>query len=209
MNTHNQSLTMSSRRLTRILFFFFLSQQFSRNTNTKTSITVVDAAYFDFSQGLANVPSCKDHGIMAGDSLDTDCVDHCNPNTMITFDYSDLGEDPNYVIRNTICRCLEDGESPSAKQTNTFECRTKDEVWDKKIPVMNCLDNYQITSLSTCQDWCKKIDPVAYEYSGFSGFSKCSCGGVELCDDKISAATATTVFTSTVLTLLMGCLMML
>jgi len=104
---------------------------------------------------------------------------------METYDFSDYGEDPNYVVRNTICWCLEDGQSPSAPKRKTFECSTKKEVWDKKKPIMKCLNDYDIKSLATCQDWCKRIDPSAYEYKGFSGSSICNCGAVQVCNDNV------------------------
>lgn len=113
-------------RLTRIIFLVFLSHQLLPNTNTGTT----DAAYFEFEQQVV-IPSCKDHDIMAGETLETDCIGYCYPNTTETFDFSDMEEDPNYVVRNTICRCFDIG-SPSVKR-KTFECTTKAEVWDKSV----------------------------------------------------------------------------
>jgi hypothetical protein len=194
-------------RLTRIVFLFFLSQQsFLYDTNTAI---VTMAAYFDFKQQVV-IPSCKDHGIMGGETLDTDCIEYCYPNTTETFDYSDLDEDPNYVIRNTICRCFESGESQSAPTRKTFECTTKGEVWDKNTPLMTCFDNYNITSLTTCQNWCKTIDPKAYEYEGYSGSSRCNCGNVKVCNDNTSSAgTEIMIYTSsTAFALMAGSLMM-
>jgi hypothetical protein len=209
MSTLNQLSSLDSliMRLTRIVFLFFLSQQsFLYNTNTAI---VTMAAYFDFKQQVV-IPSCKDHGIMGGETLDTDCIEYCYPNTTETFDYSDLDEDPNYVIRNTICRCFESGESQSAPTRKTFECTTKGEVWDKNTPLMTCFDNYNITSLTTCQNWCKTIDPKAYEYEGYSGSSRCNCGNVKVCNDNTSSAgTEIMIYTSsTAFALMAGSLMM-
>lgn len=194
-------------RITRIFFFLSLAQQLSHNWNVKTVMTV-DAAKFNFQQTLV-IPSCKDHGIRSGLSLEEDCVSHCYPNEMEVFDYSDSTEDPDYVVRKTICRCLAEGESPSAPKRKTSECTTLAQVWDKKKPVMKCLDDYGINSLATCQDYCKRIDPLGFGYEGSSGKSVCKCSAVHVCSDiETSGATnaSSNAFVSTTLTLLVGCL---
>jgi len=202
-NLHQLSSFLSFMMgLTRIIFLVFFSHQLFHNTNTATT----DAAYFDFEQEVV-IPSCKDHDIMAGKTLETDCIGYCYPNTTETFDYSDMEEDPNYVVRNTICRCFDTGESPSVKR-KTFECTTKAEVWDKNTPTMKCAENFNITSLTTCQNWCKTIDPKAYKYEGVSGDSMCNCGDVKVCDDN-SAGMKITKYAFVVSTIIAGCLMTL
>jgi len=209
----NISLTLSNR-LIKIVFLIFLSQQFSCITNTDSPKAVVDAAYFPF-QVENIIPSCKDHGILAGESLEIDCVNYCYPNTMKSFDNSDIDEDSTYVIRNTVCRCYENGESPAAPKRLESECWTKAEVWDKTKPVMPCELEYKIVSMSTCQAYCKRIDPISFAYKGAKGSSICDCGGVRICNDKPSsksaAATVTPTATtlSTVLTLVVGCVLTL
>lgn len=191
-----------STRLIRIAFLVFLSQQFSFNTNTDIS-TSVDAAYFDFQQ-KNDIYSCKDHGIFAGETLETDCINYCKPNPSRVWDAVDLTEDLNFAIRNTVCRCYEYGPSPSAPETQTFECWSKAEVWDKRKPVMKCEDDYGIISSSTCSNFCQRIDPKAMKYDGFAGNSRCWCGEFKICSDTpnvTSAATANRGITSFISTL--------
>lgn len=199
-----------SVRITRIFVCIFLAHHFSYNGNTctETSIgVVVDAAYFKF-RDVFTVPSCRDHGIKPGDLLQQQCVSHCYPDEMEVYDYADSTEDPDYVIRNTLCRCFQDGESPSAPKTKTFECRSTAQVWEKRKPTMTCLEDYKIDSGSTCQNYCKRIDPSAFSYKGFSGEFECSCAGVEVCKDKSDAiATNGKNFASTAMALSLGLLM--
>jgi len=180
-----------SSRLIRIAFLVFLSQQFSFDTNTDIS-TSVDAAYFDFQQ-KKNIDSCKDHGIFAGETLETDCIDYCNPNPYQVWDVVDLTADPNFAIRDTVCRCYEYGASPSDTETKTFECWSKAEVWDKRKPVMTCEDDYGIVSPTTCRDFCQRIDPSAMKYDGFAGSSECECGEMKICTDALSVSSAPTI----------------
>lgn len=189
----------ANNTLIRIAFLVFLSQQY-----------LVDASYFDFAQ-THTIESCKDHGLVARDTLellDEDCTKLCDPLPMEAFDYADLEEDPTYVIRNTVCQCFEFGQSPSAPKTKSFECWSKAEVWDKSKPIMKCEDAYGIVSPTTCQNYCKRIDPVAFSFIGRSGSAKCDCGGFPVCSDSpIVASSATTV--STALALVMGCIVAL
>lgn len=175
-------------RLFRIVFLVFLSQQFPFDKSTKIS-TSVDAAYFDF-QNSNNIDSCKNHGIYAGETLEEDCINYCRPNPSRTWDAVDLTENLNFAIRNTVCRCYEYGSSPSSPETMTFECWSKAEVWDKRKPVMKCEEDYGIVSLTTCQDFCKSIDPKAMKYDGFAGNSRCWCGGFKVCSDSPSVTSA-------------------
>jgi len=178
-----------STRLLRVLFLTFLTQQLLFSANTKT----VDAAYFDFQQKKL-IDSCKDHGINAGETLDADCIDYCRPNPYKTYDVVNLEEDPNFVVRDTVCRCYEYGTvlkgNEDKAEAKTFECWSKAEVWDKKKPIMKCEEHYGIISLSTCQDFCKRIDPKAFEYDGFAGSSECSCGGFQVCSDGANTSSA-------------------
>ena len=199
-----KSITLSNILL-RNFFLLFLSQSLLYDTNTGVS-PVVDAAYFDFQQTHV-IDSCKDYGVTAGKTLDEDCTAYCGPDPMESFDYADVEEDANYVIRNTVCRCSEYGQSEASPTRKTKECWTKAEVWDKKKPLMKCKDDYEIVSLTTCQDYCKKIDPVAYRFKGFSGSSECECGGVLVCSDVPPASAASTTIAtsiSTALTLVIG-----
>ncbi len=137
--------------------------------------------------------SCKNYAILAGDTLDADCTNYCGPNTTETFDYADVDEDPEYVVRNTVCRCFsseaqfEEGGSGSssspASNSMTFECWTKAEVWEKATPILKCGEKYNITSVTTCQKFCMAIDPLAYSFSGNAGNAKCVCSDIEVCND--------------------------
>jgi hypothetical protein len=163
-------------------------------------LSVVDDPY-------AELPNCKDHGILQGIMLDTTCADFCAPNTTETFDYADSGEDPHYVIRNTVCRCFDPNPPPTAQTNKTFECWSKAEVWEKKTPIMKCTDHaLNITSKSSCENFCSTIDPISFGYTGSSGSSRCSCYDILVCDD-VGAASALAVATS--FALLLGTLMLL
>jgi len=185
-----------------LVFLVLLSQQFSSPNNT------VDAAYFDFANTFT-LDSCKDFGVFAGDTLQEDCTGYCAPNSMEVFDYADIEEDPSSVVRNTVCRCFEDGESPQAPKRQAFECWSKAEVWDKTTPVLKCEDDYGIDSLTSCKDFCKKVDPRAFAYRGFPGSMECECGGVRVCSDAAftanSGAITTTAVSTSVLGLVVGC----
>ena len=184
-------------RLTRFSLLTLLFQQFLFSLTTKT----VDAAYFDFQQKKL-LASCKDHGIHSGETLEAECINYCRPNPHKTFDVVNFDEDPNFVIRDTVCRCYEYGTvikgNEDKAEAKTFECWSKAEVWDKTKPIMKCEDDYGITSISTCQEWCKRIDPRAFEYDGFPGSSECSCGGFQVCSDlPLPGSAATTYATAT------------
>jgi len=192
-----------STRLVKVIFLTFLTHQFSFMAN----IRAVDAAYFDFQQKKL-IDSCKDHGILAGETLEADCIDYCRPNPHKTFDVVNTSEDPNYAIRDTVCRCYEYGTVISGNEdkaeAKTFECWSKAEVWDKQKPIMKCEEDYGIISIQTCQDFCKRIDPKAFEYDGFPGSSLCSCGGFQVCSDTAinsSAAKSNGAISSTIMIL--------
>jgi hypothetical protein len=164
----------------------------------------VDAAFMQPVQEVV-LESCKDYGIRSGDTMDGDCAAYCAPNSTDTYDYADTDEDPLYVIRNTVCRCYsteaqidlnegtEDVEGSGTSNTNqasnsmTFECWTKAEVWEKAIPILQCGKKYNITSVTTCQEFCKTIDPSAYSFAGNAGAAQCICSGVEVCNDMTAS----------------------
>lgn len=209
MNANNKSQSLSLR-LIRLVLLVFVSQEFSY----RRVATTVQASYFDFEQ-YHRLDSCKDHGLVARETLELfqeDCIAFCGENTMEAFDYADLEEDADYVIRNTVCKCFEYGQSEAAPKKLTFECRTSAEVWDKQKPLMKCEDDYGIVSLSTCEDYCKRIDPKAFSFQGFKGSSQCECGGIPVCSDVAiyaSTATRSAAAVSTALTLVAGCLLAL
>jgi len=204
MNSNHKAPNLSG--LIRIVSFVFLSQLVSLDTRA------VDAAYFDFQQ-TQQLDSCKDYGLEARESLEQfreDCIGFCGENPAEAYDSANLEEDPNYVVRNTVCRCLEFGLSPEDRKIKTFECWTKAQVWDKREPLLKCEEDYDIVSGSTCMEYCDKIDPEAYSFKGFEGSFQCSCGGVEVCNDNPvpSSATGTSAITVTsLLALMAGCLL--
>jgi len=206
MDANKESPSLSNRMI-RTFFLVFFLQQFSNN-----SPKVVDAAYFDFQQSK-DLPSCKDHGIFAGDSGEIDCTAYCNPNYFPEyFDSVSLVEDPKFAVRNTVCRCYESGQSRDAPRRKAFECWTKAEVWDKSKPLLKCEEDYGILSMTTCKDYCKNIDPKAFSFDGFAGSANCGCGGFEVCSDKPVASASSTISVNTVsavLTVMVGSLMTL
>ena len=185
----------------------FISLQFSLDTTTRN---VVDAAYFDFAQ-KNTIDSCKDYGIESRETLallDEDCTAFCGHDSMESFDWADIDEDPNYIIRNTVCRCFEYGQSPEAPKIETFQCWSKAEVWDKSKPIMKCEEDFGSVSPTTCQDYCKRIDPQAVAFQGFKGQSKCECGGFPICSDiplSVFSSGALANAVSMASALLMGC----
>ena len=207
-NAMKTSLTLSDK-LIKIICLVLLSQQFSFDT-----AKVVDAAYFDYTQE-SEIDSCRNHGIESRDTLallEEDCTAFCGHSSMESYDYADIEEDPNYIIRNTVCRCFDYGQSPFAPKVQTFECWSKAEVWDKNKPLMKCEDDYGIVSPTTCQEYCKRIDPQAVAFQGIKGRSRCECGGFPICSDvalsAFSAAPSATAVSST-LALMMGCILAL
>ncbi|VEU41390.1 unnamed protein product [Pseudo-nitzschia multistriata] len=198
--------TAVSRRIRRA-FLFVLLVQLSHDWTTRTA-TIVDASYFNYQQTLV-IPSCKDHGISSGPLMEEQCVAHCYPLEMEAFDYVDSEEDPEYLIRNTVCRCYADSESASTPRRKISECHTRSQVWDKRKPPMSCLGTYGINSLATCQEYCKRVDPKAFSYKGSEGDSTCECAERLICDDEISSATIASSLVSISLTLWAGCLLML
>lgn len=191
----------TNNTLIRIALLVFLSHQY-----------LVDAAYFDFTQTHV-IDSCKDHGIEARETLallEEDCTGLCGRDSMKAFDFADLEEDPVYIIRNTVCQCYAFGPSPDAPKEKSFECWSKAEVWDKRKPVMKCEDDFGIVSPTTCQDYCKRIDPKAFSFIGRSGSAKCECGGYPICSDSSAVASSgSTTVVSTVLSLVVGCVTVL
>jgi hypothetical protein len=162
---------------------------------------VSDAAFMNQVEEVI-LESCKDYAILAGDTMDADCANYCGPNATETFDYADTDEHPDYVIRNSVCRCFGTGPRPEegggttdgnaggggppATNDMTFECWSKAEVWEKSTPIFKCFDKYNITSLSTCQQFCKSIDPIAFSFAGSAGSAKCTCSdNIQVCNDVI------------------------
>lgn len=156
-----------------------------------STVLLADAAFFKPSQDIL-LESCKDYAILAGDTMDADCTSYCGANATETFDYADPEEDPDYVVRNSVCRCFsseepmenatEDGLT-SGSGRKIFECWSKAEVWDKATPIFKCGEKYNVTSLTTCQEFCKPIDPVAFTFSGNAGNARCACAEMEVCSD--------------------------
>lgn len=144
---------------------------------------------------FAQIPNCRNFGIMQGETLNTTCAEYCGPNETEIFDYADSEEDVRYVVRNTVCRCFDQNPPPEAQTNKSFECWSKAEVWDKMTPIMKCTDNaLNISSQSDCKEFCADIDPIAYGYAGSKGKARCSCHDALVCDDIGAAgilATAT------------------
>jgi hypothetical protein len=115
--------------------------------------------------------SCIEYNINKGETLDADCALACAPSTYETFDWAEVStDDPDTVIRTTVCRCL---EAP-----NTFECFDYEDVWDLSDNGggLDSCDEYNITSGTTCKTWCEEnIDPEAYDVETKNGETTCSC----------------------------------
>jgi hypothetical protein len=171
-----------------------------------STVMVVEGAYINPVQDpYAQLLSCSNFGILAGENMDKACTNYCAPNATEAFDYADSTEDPQYVVRNTVCRCF---ESSNTQADKSFECWSKAEVWDKQTPIMKCDDTaLNITSQSACEEFCKSIDPIAYGYVTEGGKSRCSCQDIMVCDD-IGGAAGGMAATATAFTLLFGAVAM-
>mmetsp|Transcript_20627 Transcript_20627/g.38598 ORF Transcript_20627/g.38598 Transcript_20627/m.38598 type:complete len:191 (-) Transcript_20627:237-809(-) len=169
-----------------------------------TSFYYTNAAFLNpVTNPYSELKSCKNYEMFAGDTFETSCTDYCSPNQTEVFDYGSSDDDPRYVIRNTVCRCFEQG----AGANKSFECWTKAQVWDKETPIMKCSDTaLNITSQIACEEFCKTIDPIAYGFVTQRGKSRCSCGQDVLVCDDIGGATG--LATATAFTLLLGTLAM-
>lgn len=155
-----------------------------------------------------DLPSCEDFDIVAGESLLENCETHCFPEPFESFDYAQLSGDGTSMVRNTVCRCFDDGTGDGSGGTSTdtanvtgvvsvdsngrkktFECWTEAEVWDMSTPVFACGEVYNITSLDTCKTMCQRMDPTAISFSGSGrGGVRCACAEeVPICDDSSDA----------------------
>ena len=121
--------------------------------------------------------SCLPFNITKGETLEANCAAHCSPDISEHFDWAAPNEtDPNILDRNIFCRCKADEE------TVTFECSDVEEgVWDKTDATDNC-DDFNITSGTTCKNFCKDID-TAFKYKGSGSNVQCWCASppVKIC----------------------------
>lgn len=189
---------------------------FGSHVLSALSLLLLAAAIFPSTFALIHsthpdLQSCVDFAIMAGTSLQEDCEKYCFPLTSEMFDYAEMSDDEESLIRNTVCRCFgDDATTGAANGTETevdfnsnvdvdvdgegpakaFECWTEAEVWDLSAPIFPCGDVYNITSLSTCQSFCETIDPKAFSFSGAVGSIHCTCAGVTVCNDNSGAGTS-------------------
>eukprot|EP00934_Nitzschia_sp_Nitz4_P004106 Nitzschia sp. Nitz4//scaffold3_size479765//108948//109484//NITZ4_000044-RA/size479765-processed-gene-0.93-mRNA-1//-1//CDS//3329550590//4096//frame0 len=130
----------------------------------------------------ATTELCSDHGISKGETLLDDCTSVCSAEANVsTFDWAHVNEDDsNQVDRTTVCRC-------TVGNNTEFECfETTTNVWDLSVGVLECSE-YNITSGTTCKDFCLDIDPVAYSYAGTGDSLECYCGAddfVAVCDNS-------------------------
>jgi hypothetical protein len=130
------------------------------------------------AQGQAHA-SCVDNSINAGETLESDCEDACASGESLTFDWSEVSEeDPNILNRNTVCNCTE---------ADGFTCWDIVEVWDKSVGVLSC-DVYNITSGTTCKEFCSDIDPKSYAWSTNKGEVECECADVKICSGVVVAS---------------------
>jgi hypothetical protein len=130
--------------------------------------------------------SCSDNGIVPGDELNATCTTKCGVDDFEIFDYAEVSQDdPNILIRNTVCRC----------NSTNFECWDTMEVWDKSVRVQSC-DNYNITSGTTCKNFCSDIDPKSNDWSTNGGQVTCICADTKICegnqigDDDLASSAA-------------------
>jgi hypothetical protein len=115
--------------------------------------------------------SCLAYNISKGETLDSDCEGWCSPYSYGTFDWGAPSEDDaNIIDRNTVCRCLDDTSGAAVGECLDVE----PSVWDLSVGVPEC-DEYNITSGTTCEEFCLPIDPVAFKYSISGGEVQCSC----------------------------------
>lgn len=136
--------------------------------------------------------SCMDYNITMGETLEADCESLCSPDSFETFDYAAPNEEAADVIdRTTVCRCSSGGNV-------TFECfDVYPGVWEIGGEVKEC-EEFNITSGTTCQDFCLDIDPVAYtfNYEGSSENINCYCASppIQICGSSAASKVAALKF---------------
>ena len=115
--------------------------------------------------------SCLDYNITKGETLKANCEAHCSPLSMEAFDYAAQNEvTPSILDRNTVCRCL------NATGGIEFECwNVEPDVWDTSVPPEEDCGEYNITSLSSCEEFCAAIDPLSYQFTGSGDNIECFC----------------------------------
>ena len=86
-----------------------------------------------------------------------------------TFDYAAPNEETSSILdRTTVCRCTNGVNT-------TFECfDVEPNVWDTDTELKEC-EEYNITSGTTCKEFCSDIDPIAFQYEGSGDSFKCYC----------------------------------
>jgi hypothetical protein len=144
--------------------------------------------------GQDDESSCLFHNISKGETLGSDCEKWCSPYSYASFDWAAPSEDDAKIIdRNTVCRCLD------ASNASVGECLDVETgVWDKSAGVKDC-EEYNITSGTTCKEFCLDIDPLAFKFSGSGSNVECSCASnpfIKICEKSGSARTSHPGFVS-------------
>ena len=113
--------------------------------------------------------SCLAYNITRGETLKADCEAHCSPNQAEPFDFAGPNKDSSSILdRTTVCRCTNGVNT-------TFECSdVEPNVWDTDVELKEC-EVYNITSGTTCKEFCSDIDPIAFQYEGSGDSFKCYC----------------------------------
>lgn len=121
--------------------------------------------------------SCLDYNITRGETLQDDCKAHCSPSQFEAFDFAGPNEDASNILdRTTVCRCTNGVNA-------TFECSdVEPNVWDTETELKEC-GEYNITSGTTCKEFCSDIDPLAFQYDGSGDSVQCYCADppVQIC----------------------------
>ncbi len=126
------------------------------------------------SSTVCGQDSCADYNITQGATLVPVCEDFCSPDSFETFDFAAPNEDATNIIdRTTVCRC-------TSGANVTFECLdVEPSVWDTNVEAKDC-EEYNITSGTSCKDFCSDIDPVAFMYDGSGDNINCYCASASI-----------------------------
>lgn len=131
---------------------------------------------------------CSAYNISKGETLQADCENVCDVGTTVeVFDWAAANVDePNIIDRTTVCRCTLPSTVEGEEGEVTFECfEVTPNVWDTSVGVLSC-EEYNITSGTTCKEFCLDIDPIAFDFSGSVGAIQCGCGTplIQICEDS-------------------------
>jgi len=141
----------------------------------KLLFVVLSSSFFPCVSGQQPAPitdpSCIPFNITRGPTLTASCEAHCVPHTAQSYDFAAPNTThPNIIDRHTVCRCV------NSTGGLVSECSDVEmDVWNRSVGVKADCGEYNITSGTTCQEFCSEIDPKAYRFKGSGANLQCYC----------------------------------